>query len=1185
LAKSFSSSLCTSLIRKSSRNDFVRDTHHTPFLTSTIVATSVCLRYMFRFTNPSKKGHVEGGAAAAATTTDEGDEDHGKSHAPPTSPTRPRGAGAGAGTSSSNDAAAAAAAAAAVNHHPHHHLTMPPSLASLTQSKRSLKQTALAGLPRFFTKEKARVITTNDVALRSTKTWSVKMPPIKKHVVSGRLVPAVGMTMGGRLFLQRDRKICIEIYGPPTTTTATTATTSTATESISPLVHKDAYNTGEGETTPLKMGMMKELLLESGTTPRAGEAEQELVLNDNDVVVVRILRTSYSSRHDRGAGAPDNNNAEVVLDHSHSNSPSSAHEDNDDDVSTLGPESPGDSENGAGRRAVGHDVERASYRLEDVVLTKRFGRTCEVKLGSSSTVSNQHYHDSSTVVRDLKFESERRAMDFEQYLTRIKDLDEARVHRKVDGYARQRQLHASPSSSSPQAGRGDAASISSSPSSPLAAADGGGGADEKNTMINLLVEIVSATDLPVADVFSTDSYVKVRMGSTDVHRTKVLHNTRSPIWSLETDSLFLLQMTPAEFFASSNGMSFIIKDYDSIGSNTVLGRVVVSHNELLEGNGERLEYEMVPEAKAYSSVTIQQTKYDNKGDKIEGNIGQRRRYGKKKPKLYLRFKEATQEDIDFMAVYTKHKGNVGVFSDESYLAPRPPERKFLKRQTKWSTHHGDRTKNSNHEKELFYRVKPFPDPANKENTTWLTRQEIEDQSSAPSTDWLEVGSGDIGRLYVEVLRCDGLPNMDKGTLNLLDKTDAFCCLLFEDGVVNTDVIGDTLSPRWMPWSRRAFSFRIDHPQSDLIVGVFDYDPPNSPLQLATQAIASLHDPIGRCVVKLSRLLPQTEYTLTYPLYFGELDENREKARGTLTLRVRIQYFDKRKTLLAAIKPLQPSILSCPTQVDFDLLEYTSQGAEDAKAFSVATLTRHIKELQDYKKALPYLTDAVSTICLWRGHFQIHVCGQTIYVPLHSIVAFVWVILLCRSFDVFPSLLVFSIGWIFLGTNECRQRNPSPWSRTFSYSQFWAMLVANRNFKERIEPFQNHDKVIAYEDEIKQREQQREKERELAMRYEAELRKLLLDDIEDAEAEDVDITTRKARLGEAFTPSFNVLKPVLYPIQLQVRTFWCCCWWWCPSFQVFQSVAIVSSLIFFFFFSRGLASPLCCFFLYSTRYFL
>jgi hypothetical protein len=100
-------------------------------------------------------------------------------------------------------------------------------------------------------------------------------------------------------------------------------------------------------------------------------------------------------------------------------------------------------------------------------------------------------------------------------------------------------------------------------------------------------------------------------------------------------------MTPELFFASSNGMTFIIKDYDSVGSNTVLGRVVVSHNELLEGKGERLEYEIVPESST-SPVQQSQQEHDKKDKKIQSNnIGH-----SKRPKLYLRFKEASQDDID-----------------------------------------------------------------------------------------------------------------------------------------------------------------------------------------------------------------------------------------------------------------------------------------------------------------------------------------------------------------------------------------------------------------------------------------------------------------------------------------------------------------------------------------------------------
>ena len=254
-----------------------------------------------------------------------------------------------------------------------------------------------------------------------------------------------------------------------------------------------------------------------------------------------------------------------------------------------------------------------------------------------------------------------------------------------------------------------------------------------------------------------------------------------------------------------------------------------------------------------------------------------------------------------MELYAQQKGKVGIFSNETYLSPRPPDMKFLKRQTKWSSSHSEDLK-SPPQKELLHRVKPFPDPANEEGTRWLSKHELDNHALAPSTDWIESGSGDLGRLFVEVIKCDGLINMDISTLNPLDKTDAFCCLVFEDCCVCTQVVADCFSPRWMPWSRRAFSFCISHPQSNLLIGAFDYDPPNSPGQLVSRTLDSVHDPIGRCVVSLSRLQPNTEYTLTFNLYLDDLEEHRKKPRGTLTVRVRAQFSDNRMMLLAAIKP-------------------------------------------------------------------------------------------------------------------------------------------------------------------------------------------------------------------------------------------------------------------------------------------
>lgn len=83
---------------------------------------------------------------------------------------------------------------------------------------------------------------------------------------------------------------------------------------------------------------------------------------------------------------------------------------------------------------------------------------------------------------------------------------------------------------------------------------------------------------------------------------------------------------------------------------------------------------------------------------------------------------------------------------------------------------------------MLFRVKPFPDPNQPEDATkWLTETQINKLALEPSRNWMEAGSGDLGKVFLEILQCDGLPNMDKATLNVRDKTDAFVCAAFEDG--------------------------------------------------------------------------------------------------------------------------------------------------------------------------------------------------------------------------------------------------------------------------------------------------------------------------------------------------------------------------------------------------------------------
>jgi hypothetical protein len=57
------------------------------------------------------------------------------------------------------------------------------------------------------------------------------------------------------------------------------------------------------------------------------------------------------------------------------------------------------------------------------------------------------------------------------------------------------------------------------------------------------------------------------------------------------------------------------------------------------------------------------------------------------------------------------------------------------------------------------RVKPYPDPIQPQQL--LTRQQMKEICQGPSRNWITAGTNaGLGRLYVEVLSCHSLPNVD-----------------------------------------------------------------------------------------------------------------------------------------------------------------------------------------------------------------------------------------------------------------------------------------------------------------------------------------------------------------------------------------------------------------------------------------
>jgi hypothetical protein len=108
-------------------------------------------------------------------------------------------------------------------------------------------------------------------------------------------------------------------------------------------------------------------------------------------------------------------------------------------------------------------------------------------------------------------------------------------------------------------------------------------------------------------------------------------------------------------------------------------------------------------------------------------------------------------------------------------------------------------------------VKPGPDPNRpSKETRWMSKSQIDEEMLKPSLGWVDSGNGTMGKIHIEVLKCENLPNifLNHKIKSEKSKTDAFCCIVLEDAIGYTDVITDATHPRWMPWSQRAFAFNM-----------------------------------------------------------------------------------------------------------------------------------------------------------------------------------------------------------------------------------------------------------------------------------------------------------------------------------------------------------------------------------------
>ncbi|KAL7573033.1 hypothetical protein ACA910_018725 [Epithemia clementina (nom. ined.)] len=600
--------------------------------------------------------------------------------------------------------------------------------------------------------------------------------------------------------------------------------------------------------------------------------------------------------------------------------------------------------------------------------------------------------------------------------------------------------------------------------------------------VTFLIEILSGWDLPIGDLKKSDPYVVCTFNGRDIHKTLHISNTLDPIWTVKTGSLFLFTVDPETLFLSE-GLLFTVKDYDTFGANEKLGYFYVSPTLIYKARGERWEFKLLP-------------MQGSKKTKIPGYVG-------------IKCRRATEYDIEFMNEHVYKSLKTGGMNKMDLTTEQKGGQgalvSYFRRQTRM-------TKEGRRE----YKIRPGPDPKRVEETTWMTRDAIETETYHDSQHWIDVGSGRLGKLFVEILGCEDLPNLDIGGRN---KTDAFVALVYEDAVVKTDVVDDCLNPRWLPWTKRAAIFHIHHSSSKLYLGVFDFDPSFHP--------ADDHDLVGRVTVDLANLRPDSIYVLKYDLYTTSRVSDR-KRNGTLTLRLRLEIEDERLVLLSNLEPPPDFYVNAKTRKDYRVIMYTCTGKYDTSRYSIQYINSYIEEILLYQHALFYLNDAVMNLFLWRGTYPVNIFGKRILLPVHSFSAFVSLVLVVERPQLFPAWFFGSLGWMMLATMDYRLHTPDPWLNCKDFAEFiWALIFGySPKPPASIEKNQNAEQAKAFIAQMQKRIEAAEAAAAQDYEENARAQEELEKEMEDIGDTSGDISTN--RKGGGF--SVDPFKAVLFPVQ-------------------------------------------------------
>lgn len=547
----------------------------------------------------------------------------------------------------------------------------------------------------------------------------------------------------------------------------------------------------------------------------------------------------------------------------------------------------------------------------------------------------------------------------------------------------------------------------------------------------VLAELIGARHLLVADNQASDlePYCVVQFGSKTLHitkplmeSTKISSSIHDPIWSIKESPLFIVSILPNDII---NNKQLVI----TIWNRRSAGKLKVSKPQTDFCGKIRLKASAV-----VASCTEDRLEFnliDDLGRKIKGADD-------KDPLLALRFRVASEADLRFVQAWnqaTDAKSTVipRTVLDGTGVHPhehRPRANLVTSLEdvelSEFNLRAAFSASLSSAVPKGMVRVKPCPDPDETLRTTYMTRQQVKATTKLPSKHWIEAGSGNLGRLYLEILSCHGLPNVDIGDA-LGNRTDAFVTAVYGDAMADTSVIDDELNPHWPPWTQRAFILRMMHPSQVLFIAVFGYK----------RGLLS-HVPIGRVEINPSNLQRDTEYHLSYSLFESSHVTDR-KSQGTIRIRLRIEMNSERAALMAALRPCPEIYVNVRKKKALRVARYTCCGEYDnEEKFSLRVLLSYIDELKDkYLRRILYsVNDGGQSIIFWRGQVKV----GPLWLPLHSFSLFCVSILLVERPLMAPALICLSVAWFMLVNMHLRLQSPSPWHRCSSFGHYFRILL-------------------------------------------------------------------------------------------------------------------------------------------------